>query len=159
MKNTGIHWPAKHHPDSSAVHVVNDLVMDVTCEQAWNKLIRPLHWPNWYRNASNVRLINTTTEALAPGNRFQWKTFGMTMECTVEEFIPFERLAWSSASFGISVFHAWLFTPHAIGCHVVTEETQNGLIPRLANFFMPGRVHKFHQIWLEQLNKVSKPAG
>lgn len=156
MSSDSIKWPTKYHPDTSAVHVVNSLVMNVTCEQAWDKLIRPLDWPTWYPNASNVELINTTTEALARGNRFRWKTFGVTIECTVEEFQPFERIAWLSESFGMSVYHAWLLTPHAKGCQVVTEETQNGFIPHAAKLLMPRRMHKFHQIWLEQLNEVAR---
>ena len=159
MNTPEIHWPDQYHPDRCAVHVVNRLEMDVTCEQAWHKLVRPLDWPNWYPNASNVELINTTTEALAKGNRFRWKTFGVTIECKVEECKPFERLAWSSESFGMKVYHAWLLQPTATGCIVLTEETQKGFIPRIAKILMPKRMHKFHQIWLENLNKVARPKG
>jgi len=88
--------------------------------------------------------------------KFRWKTFGMTITCRVEEFQPFERLAWSSESPGMSVYHAWLFDDRPDGCLVTTEETQNGFIPKIAKRLMPGKMHKFHQIWLESLNETAK---
>lgn len=157
MTTTEINWPERYHPDVCAVHVVNRLVMEVTCEQAWEKLVRPLDWPSWYPNASNVELINTTTEALAKGNRFRWKTFGLTIECTVKECVPSTRIAWSCERFGMKVYHAWLLKPHPHGCEVITEETQKGFLPRLSHMLRPKRMHKFHQIWLEELEKVARP--
>lgn len=151
-----IHWPERYHPEKSAVHVVNSLAMDAPVEAVWNHLIRAQQWPNWYPNASNVRLLNTESDTLELGTRFRWKTFGMTIECTVEEFEPAKRIAWSSESRGMSVYHAWLLKPQAGGCYVLTEETQNGFIPKIGKLLMPGRMHKFHQIWLERLNKVAK---
>ncbi len=152
MGKKTINWPSKYDPKNSAVHVVNSLGMDVTPQAAWEQLIRAVEWPNWYENAKNVRLLDgADTTDLELGMRFRWKTFGMTITCTVEEFIPYERLAWSSESFGMSVYHAWLFIARPDGCHVITEETQNGFIPKLAARLMPDNMHKFHQIWLEGL--------
>jgi len=80
----------------------------------------------------------------------------MTITCTVDEFEPYQRLAWSSEQLGMRVYHAWLFEPRETGCYVRTEETQNGVIPRIAAKLMPGKMHKFHQIWLEGLNARTK---
>ena len=80
----------------------------------------------------------------------------MTITCLVEEFEPYERLAWSSESMGMRVYHAWLLEPREGGCHVRTEETQNGFIPKNAAKLMPGKMHKFHQIWLEELGVAAK---
>ena len=159
MDPNEINWPKEYHPDASAVHVVNNMQMDVTADAVWTSLIRATDWPDWYSNASNVRLLNTNGDTLELGTRFRWKTFGVTIECAVEEFQPAKRLAWSSNSLGMSVYHAWLISAHSQGCYVVTEETQNGIIPRIANVLMPGRMYKFHQIWLHQLNKVAKAAS
>jgi len=151
-----INWPAKYHPDNSVVHVVNSLNMDVSPKAAWNCLIDATDWPNWYTNAENVRIIHKEKTVLDLGTKFRWKTFGMTITCLIEEFQPFERLAWSSESLGMSVYHAWLFETHSNGCRVTTEETQNGLIPKIAKLFMPEKMHKLHQIWLEGLNDRAK---
>jgi len=79
----------------------------------------------------------------------------MTITCTVEESAPFERLAWSAKSAGMSVYHAWLINELPDGCQFITEETQNGFIPRMAKVLMPGKIHKFHQIWLEGLARTA----
>lgn len=156
MAQNEISWPDKYRPEESAVHVVNKLLMDAPSETVWNRLVRVTEWPDWYPNASNVRLLETEGEMLEFGTRFRWKTFGTTIECRIAEFQPPERLAWSSESAGMSVYHAWLISPQPHGCHVLTEETQNGFIPKIAKIIMPGRIHKFHQIWLEQLNEISR---
>lgn len=151
-----INWPPKYHPNSSDVHVVNNLEMDVSVDEAWNALIRAVDWPRWYPNAKNVRFLNSDKKTLELGTQFRWKTFGITIDCTVREFQPFERLSWSSDSPGISVYHGWHFTPQGERCHIITEETQQGIIPKAAQFLMPKRMHKFHQIWLEQLEEKAK---
>ena len=156
MSSNVINWPAHYHPDNCAVHVVNELDLDVTVEAAWACLIRATEWPEWYPNAANVKLLNTDNTELAQGVRFRWKTFGMTITCQVDEYVPFERLAWSSVSYGMRVYHAWIFEDRASRCYVRTEETQNGFIPKLAAKLMPGKIHKFHQIWLEELEAAAK---
>ena len=155
MADLDIHWPDQYHPDNCAVHVVNQLGLDVSAEAAWTCLIRATEWPNWYPNSANVRLLGTEKTTLDKGVSFRWKTFGMTITCLVEEFVPYERLAWSSESMGMRVYHAWLLEPREGGCYVRTEETQNGIIPKLAAKLMPGKMHKFHQIWLEELGKAA----
>jgi len=156
MKPKTINWPAKYHPNKSAVHVVNTLEMDVSAEAAWKCLIRATDWPNWYSNSANVRIMDAEKTQLDLGVKFRWKTFGMTITCLVEEFELYERLAWSSESLGMRVYHAWVFDTHSRGCRVTTEETQNGFIPKIAKLIMPTKMHKFHQIWLQGLNEIAK---
>lgn len=151
-----IEWPDGHHPDDAGVYVSNNLVMEASAEEVWNCLVRAKEWPEWYPNSANVQFLNSESESLELGTVFRWKTFGATITCKVREFVPGERLAWSSQSTGMSVYHAWQITPSDPGCHVLTEETQNGFIPKIASMLMPGRMHKFHQIWLEQLNKQAQ---
>lgn len=156
MKSLEINWPHEFHPDNCSVHVSNELEMQASSEAVWNALTHALDWPDWYPNSANVKLLNSSGNTLEMGTQFRWKTFGFTIDCTVEEFHPFERIAWSSHSLGMSVYHAWLITPLANGCHVLTEETQNGLLPKLGDLLMPNRMYKFHQIWLEEMNKIAQ---
>ena len=64
MADLDIHWPDQYHPDNCAVHVVNQLGLDVSAEAAWNCLIRATGWPNWYPNSANVRLLGTEKTCL-----------------------------------------------------------------------------------------------
>ena len=102
------------------------------------------------RQASEVDLGGATT--LEQDLNFSWKTMGLRINCNVREFEPESRLAWDAKGVGTWAYHAWLITPTATGCHVLTEETQHGWLCRLGQLMMPGSLHiKWHQVWLEKL--------
>ena len=85
------------------------------------------------------------------GSTFRWKTFGVTLDSRVEEFVPFERLTWSARAMGIDAYHAWLIEATPAGCHVKTEETQNGWLATLNSALRPNHMRQKHQAWLEGL--------
>ncbi len=147
-------YPEKYAPKNSSVFVRNEIEIPVAPNIVWAWLVRASLWSNWYPNSSNVQLKNGSLD-LANGTSFRWKTFGVTIDSVVEEFVPFQRLAWNAKAFGIEAYHAWLITKTETGCHVLTEETQNGFIARLGKLLMPKRMHTQHQIWLENLKKKS----
>lgn len=148
-----IHYPDEFNPNRASVFVSNELDMSVSPEAVWAWLVRADLWSTWYPNAANMSIEGGTRSELANGTRFRWKTFGVTIDSTVREFVPFERIAWDGHAIGIHVYHAWLIVKTDTGCHVLTEETQNGFLTRLGKLLMPNRMHKFHQIWLEQLQR------
>ena len=120
-------------------------------EHVWAWLIGATHWPAWYSNSAKVKNIQGPGPNLAEGTKFRWKTFGVTITSTVREFIPGQRIAWDAHAPGLDVYHAWVLQPSSKGCYVLTEETQHGFIARLGGLFMPNRMHKYHQLWLEGL--------
>jgi uncharacterized protein YndB with AHSA1/START domain len=146
-----IRWPERFQPNRAGVYVRNELDMPVSPEAVWAWLVRAEQWPAWYPNSRNVHILEGARPDLAPGTRFRWWTFGVTITSRVEEFEPCERLAWSATAPGISAYHAWLIEKTPAGCHVLTEETQTGWLARLGSLLMPDRMHHHHQIWLEQL--------
>ena len=119
-------------------------------ELVWTWLVRADLWPTWYSNARDV-IIEGGGHELKLGTKFRWKTFGASLQSTVEEFVPFERLAWSAKGTGIDVYHAWLIERTPQGCHILTEENQNGFLARLSNSFRPGNMERYHQVWLQNL--------
>ena len=145
-----INWPVKYSPDRTRVHVANELDMDVQPEVVWAWLVRAQLWPTWYSNSANVS-IKSGGPDLQAGSSFRWKTFGITLDSKVHEFAPFERLAWSARATGIDVYHAWLIEPTPNGCHVRTEETQNGWLAGLNKATRPNDMSHKHQAWLEGL--------
>jgi len=153
-----LQWPEQLHPTRAAIYVSNELPISAPPERVWAWLVRAELWPSWYPNSSHVRIEQGPRPDLALHTRFRWRTFGVTIESTVEEFVPPERIAWSARSFGVRAYHGWLIGKTAGGCHVVTEETQNGILARLAGLLMPNRMHYHHQIWLEQLG-AKAPQG
>ena len=147
---TEIQWPDYYHPQKAPVHVRNELDMSVSPELVWQWLIRAVLWPKWYENSADVRLLNGQPD-LHAGCQFQWRTFGVSLKSTVLEYVPGERIAWNAKCFGVDAYHAWLIKTTDHGCYVLTEETQYGWLARLGNLFLPKRMSKYHQLWLESM--------
>jgi hypothetical protein len=152
VSRDAIVWPPRYDPGTAPVHVRNEILLAAPCDAAWAWLIRAALWPVWYPNASRVTFLSGPAPDLAAATRFRWKTFGVTIDSTVTEYVPGQRIAWTAKGFGVDAYHAWLFTPGPDGCRVLTEETQHGWLARLANFLMPRRMYRGHQLWLETLH-------
>ena len=149
-----IRWPERYRPERTSVHVRNEIEIPAANEVVWAWLVRAKLWPTWYPNSKDVKIEGGGAD-LAQSVKFRWKTFGVTLDSTVEEFVPPERLAWSARSLGIDVYHAWLVERLPSSCHVITEESQNGLMARLSNAMRPNNMGRFHQVWLERLRVMA----
>jgi hypothetical protein len=150
-----VRWPADFAPGRAPVHVRNELAMAASPTDVWAWLIRARDWPSWYRNSHDVA-IQGDVPVLGPDATFRWKTFGMKLVSHVEEFIPAERIAWNARGIGVWAYHAWLIQKTASGCNVITEETQYGFLSRMGDLLIPGRMHRFHQVWLEALQEKAQ---
>jgi len=146
-----IHWPERFAPDVAPVHVRNVIRIAAPAAGIWAWLVRAENWPDWYPNASRVRIEGDRGPSLGTDAVFRWRTFGFGIRSHVREFVPCSRIAWDGVAIGIDVYHAWVIEPHEEGCTVVTEETQYGVMSRLGAWLMPNRMSHFHQIWLENL--------
>ncbi len=147
-----IAWPAHYAPSRSPIHVRNELRIAAPLPVVWSWLTRAEQWPRWYSNSANVRFVSGDGPDLTEGAQFRWKTFGVSLVSCVKEFVPQSRLAWDAKTFGIEAYHAWLLRPTPDGgCHVLTEETQHGVIARAGQLLFPNRMQRYHQIWLESL--------
>jgi uncharacterized protein YndB with AHSA1/START domain len=147
----GVRWPDHFAPANAPVHVRNELEIPASAEHVWAWLIRAKLWPTWYSNSTNVQFFKGTEPDLEAGTRFRWKTFGVTIESEVKEFLPKERIAWDAHSFGVDAYHAWVLRETPQGCYVLTEETQHGSLAKLQKRVMPNRMYQYHQVWLEAL--------
>jgi hypothetical protein len=145
-----IKWPDRYAPDRTRIHVRNEKEMDVKPELVWGWLVRAQLWPTWYSNSADVTIEGGGPD-LKAGSVFRWKTFGISLNSKVEEFVPFERLAWSAKGTGIDAYHAWLIEPIPTGCHVTTEENQNGWLAAIGHTLRPGNTSNKHQDWLDSM--------
>jgi len=150
-----IKWPEQYSRDNVDVHVSNELEMSVSADIVWAWLIRAELWPTWYGNSANV-IIEDGKPDLHLGTQFKWKTFGLNLQSKVEEFVPYERLAWTAHGIGIDAYHAWLIEKTESGCYVLTEENQKGILAKLNKLLRPNNMEKYHQIWLEELYSKAK---
>lgn len=145
-----IDWPERFRPDRAPVHVRNEIDIPSSRESVWAWLVRAPLWPSWYPNSSAVAVDGGRPE-LGPGTRFRWRTFGVMLTSKVDQFDPPQRLSWTGRAIGVDVYHAWLFSATATGCHVLTEESQYGVLARLDHALRPRRMESLHQVWLESL--------
>ena len=58
---------------------------------------------------------------------------------------------------GSSAYHGWVITPTVDGCHVLTEETQQGpwFLEELGRKH-PGALYRYHQFWVESLARAAE---
>ncbi|WP_244425291.1 SRPBCC domain-containing protein [Bradyrhizobium sp. STM 3843] len=124
-------------------------------EVVWKLLIDAEHWSRYFPAENQVRILSGESE-LALGTRYHRVTVGYPMSLTVTECIPNRRLAWATTvdgdETGSTAYHGWVITPTNAGCHLLTEETQQG------EFFLdvigrrhPGALYCYHQDWVERL--------
>ena len=82
-----IRWPARFRPGTAPIHVRNTLAVAAPPAAVWVRLVRATGWPDYYANASKVR-IDGGGDDLAAGTTFRWRTFGVDLVTRVEEFVP-----------------------------------------------------------------------
>jgi uncharacterized protein YndB with AHSA1/START domain len=152
-KEREINWPEGFLPENSPVHVRNELFMKAPAAKVWDKLIHAALWPEWYSNSANVVIPGDASGYLKAGTKFTWRTFGVNLQSEIIEYVPGRRIAWTAKAFGIWAYHAWLIDETEAGAYVLTEETQHGWIARAGSIIFPRRMHRLHQVWLEQLEK------
>jgi len=148
-------WPEKYSNGNTTVHVSSELEIPAPAEVIWAWLVRASLWPEWYSPIKAVT-IEGGGKDLAPGSKFSYRIFGITPSSKVEEFVPFERLGWSTQYEGVDAYHAWLIEKKPAGCHVFVGENQKGWLANLNNRLRPSNGKYYHFIWLQALMEKAK---
>jgi hypothetical protein len=83
------------------------------------------------------------------------------MSLVVTEFVPGRRLAWMTTvdgdETGSTAYHGWVITATNEGCHVLSEETQQGdFFVELIGRKNPGVLYRYHQDWVEGLARAAE---
>ncbi|MGD1947261.1 MAG: SRPBCC family protein [Croceivirga sp.] len=151
-----VNFPENFEPKNCPVHARNEIAINAPVKDVWNWLIHVNTWPDWYPNSSNIKILNQRNGMLAADTQFKWRTFNTNITSTMKKYQPYEQLAWEAKGFGIHAYHGWLIVPKENSVQVITEETQNGLLPKLFGGFIQKGLLKQHQIWLEGLKKMSE---
>lgn len=155
-------WPERYDPKSSAIYALNDIDVKAPPEVVWKLLVDAENWSGYFPPEDQVTILGGGPE-LALGTEFSRVTVGFAMSLRVTECEPFRRLAWETTvdgdETGSSAYHGWVVTPTDDGCHVLTEETQQGA------FFLeeigrrhPGALYRYHQDWVERLAQAAQAA-
>lgn len=155
-------WPAQYDPRTSAIYALNDIDVKAPPEVVWKLLVDAEHWSRYFPAEDQVKILSGGKE-LTLGTRYHRVTVGYPMSLVVTECVANRRLAWATTvdgdTTGSSAYHGWVITPMREGCHVLTEETQQG------EFFLevighrhPGALYRYHQDWVERLARAAEAA-
>jgi uncharacterized protein YndB with AHSA1/START domain len=150
-----VNWPDRYAPSTSAIYALNDIDVKASSETVWKLLVDAENWFSYFPPEDHVKILSGEPE-LALGTRYRRVTVGFSMTLNVTEYQPFRRISWETTvdgdETGSSAYHGWVITPTADGCHVLSEETQQG------PFFLeelgrkrPGALYGYHQDWVERL--------
>jgi len=161
-------WPERYDPKTSAIYALNDIDVKAPPEVVWKLLIDAKNWASYFPSEDQVEILSGESE-LALGTHYRRVTVGFPMSLEVTECVPNRRLAWATTvdgdETGSSAYHGWVITPTDDGCHVLTEETQQG--PWFLDVLgrqHPGGLYRYHQDRVERLARraeaeVAKNAG
>jgi hypothetical protein len=93
----------------------------------WDLMSSIDRWPEWNPDIKSASLHGE----LAAGSRFIWKSGHMTIASTILRVqVPY-NLAWTGMTIGIKAVHIWRLEKRGEGVLVKTEESWDGLFPRV----------------------------
>jgi hypothetical protein len=156
-RSPDIHWPTGFEPEKADLFAHNDLIINASCERIWSHIIDAKRWPIWYPNSQAVE-IPGGDPVLRDGTVFRWTTFGLTIESTVHEFVPNQRLGWFGYAPGAkpSFYHSWYLQPKGDMCHVVMDEAGVGKDAAGLRQSDETLMHRGHDLWLATLKWVAE---
>lgn len=126
----------------------------------WKLLVDAENWSSYFPPEDQVKILSGEPE-LRLGTRYSRVTIGFPMQLVVTECVPTRRLSWSTTvdgdETGSSAFHGWVISPMKDGCHVLSEETQQGawFLEQLGHKH-PGGLYSYHQDWVEALARAAE---
>lgn len=151
-------WPETFNPENSKFYVHNEIEINAKPQVVWDILINAKEWHTYYKGAqSPVEFVDTTAKTLQDGLTFNFHTMGLKFQPVINEFVPYERLAWLSRIKSIQGYHAWVIVPTENGCRLITAESQNGFLTFMQKIFQPKKLLKLHDEWLRLIkNRAEK---
>jgi hypothetical protein len=151
-----IHWPEKFNPKVSDFYVHNEIEINASPEHVWLLLIQASNWITWYDGIQNIKFEDPTQQNLTLDAQVFWNSMGQSLNNTVTEFAPNERLAWTFEEAKIQGHHAWLIILTETGCKVITDESQTGKLAKLQKIFLPRKLMKQHDQWLRLIKQEAE---
>jgi len=124
----------RHAPVLAAAQAI----IRAPAERVWRILAAFESWPAWNAQVASIQLHGP----VEVGTGFRWVAGGLRINSRIEVFDPPRRLAWSGTTLGIRAMHAWSFESLPGGTRVRTEESFEGLLPRLLPGLMRRQLEK-----------------
>lgn len=93
----------------------------------WEMMTSIDRWPEWNADVASATLHGS----FAPGSKFIWRTGGLTITSTISQVDGPRILAWTGRTMGIKAIHIWLIVEMDKKALVKTEESWEGVLPRM----------------------------
>lgn len=113
----------------------------------WDLLTSVNAWPSWNPDVKSASIGGGFT----PGARFRWKPGPSTINSTVQQADPPERAAWTGKTLGIKAIHVHRLEAHDGGTLVHSDESWDGLLPRLLRGSMQKTLQRGNDSALQHL--------
>jgi len=149
--NEQINWPKGYGMSETEFYMHNKIEIEASPEIVWNILTQAEQWPEWYMGMKNVKVVGSETGIIDGKVDMTFNTMNRDFNAKVTEYKPYERLSWETIHPKMMGIHAWLIIPTKKGCLVVTDESQYGTLARLQKIFLPNKLRKLHDVWLEEM--------
>jgi hypothetical protein len=155
-RSPSIHWPDAFNPLRAGSFAHNAVIIYTGCSNVWSHLVDIPEWPKWLVLTPHAQWISPTSIP-SVGAKFQWQILNYQEESEIKEFVPPERIGWTSYTPGQAplYYHAWLLQPGAGGCRVVTEEVGTGADAARTAKAGDTETHRVHELWLASLRWLS----
>src|SRR5215216_3433358 len=109
--------------ENAPVIARDEILIDAPLESVWGLHTDISSWSEWLADID----ASTIEGPLAVGTVFHWKTYGLSIESTIQEIDPPRRIVWSGPARGIMAIHVWTMTPSEENKVLVhTEESWDG---------------------------------
>jgi hypothetical protein len=104
-----------------------EILVAADADTIWEMMATIDRWPEWNADVQSATLQGE----LAPGSKFIWKAGEMTITSTILQVERPSILAWTGITMGIKAIHIWQLVGRDKRTMVKTEESWEGLLPRL----------------------------
>jgi hypothetical protein len=112
-------------------------------------------WTDWQTDITQAHIEG----GMAPGESFDWSSFGFPVTSTVYEMTDRARVLWGGTAGGITGIHEWRFAETPDGVHVVTEESFSGGPVDAARDGMQQMLDMSLGAWLGKLKRAAEAAA
>jgi uncharacterized protein YndB with AHSA1/START domain len=113
--------------ENAPVVARSEIEIAASPDVAWDVLTAIEDWPSWNPAVKSVSIEGGIDE----GSTFRWKAGPGTIASTIGNVDRPRRIAWTGTTFGVRAIHVHTFEPDAGGTLVRSEESWDGLLPRL----------------------------
>lgn len=112
---------------SAPVTAAGEITVANKADVVWDVLAAIDRWPDWNPDIKAASLQGP----LAAGSRFSWKAGPGTINSTILQLNRPKIMGWTGSMLGIKALHVWRMESIGEKTKVITEESWEGLLPRI----------------------------